>query len=237
MPDFSSKTWQEAINTTNNLPYLWSYRGHFYDNSSWKDFTAKDMREYNAKCIADQLYNGWWGGRFDTRSEKKGWTLLAIAGAFGNFQSECSLNPGLIERKYTDPDTGGGMGLAQWTPNKRYRNWCDGQGLEYHRVETQCMFMCAEAECLKPMGEQEWLKTWPFSFYEYTQLEGETPSRAALIFGQNYERPAAGEYTKRQEDAEEWYKWLTKNPPKLHPIVSHNFNWIYYLRRRRDLYG
>lgn len=238
MADLSSKEWHESICPTNRLPYLWSYRGYFYSGTSWGTLTETEMMQYNAKCIADQLYNPWWGGKYNTLKEQKGWTLLAIAGAFGNFQAECTMNPALIERSYADPDTGGGMGLAQWTPNKRFRAWMDEHGFDYYSIVGQAAFMADEMCGGKPMGEAEWLEYWKYSFYEYTQIADETPERAALIFGQNYERPAAGEYEQRQNNAAKWYEWLLENPPTLHQNYEsmRKSNLIYYMKRRKHVW-
>lgn len=231
IPDLSDKKWYKEINPTNNLPYLWSYRGSFYNHISYGDLTDAQKLRMNAACIADQLFNPWWGMEFNLCPEHKGWTLLAIAGFLGNVQSECGLNPGLIERKYTDPDTGGGIGLIQSTPNRNYRKWCDSMGFQYYDMTVQFRVIAYEMSGRRLYGHGGWYETWPYSFYEYSQIEDVTPERAALVFAQNYLRPAAGVYEERQEQAKNWYEWLVENPPKKHEILTSS-NWIYYMKRR-----
>ena len=63
-----------------------------------------------------------------------------------------------------------------------------------------------------------------------------------LIFGQNYERPGAGIYTEREEKAEKWYEWLvqqtwTKHAPGGEFADQSLGKIMFYLRRRRNLYG
>lgn len=239
--DWSDKTIHKERCPRNGKPFYWSYRGHF-DDGVVDGLTRQEILYVNANCLVDLLYNDWWGGRFNTLDTKKGWTLLAIAGALGNFDVECSLNPGLIERKYVDPDTGGGMSLAQWTPNKRFRNWCDSVNLPYHTMDTACYMMAAEMSGKRPMVEAEWLQYWPYTFYEYSQKNDASPGRMGLIFGQNYERPGAGIYTEREKKAEKWYEWLvqqtwTKHAPGGEFADQSLGKIMFYLRRRRDLYG
>lgn len=239
MPNLNDKKVYLSYNPRNNMPYFWSYRGYL-DTNAVPGYTRKQMQEANASCIADILYNDWWGGIYNTLPDKKGWTLVAIAGALGNYESECTLNPALIERKYTDPDTGGGIGLPQWTPNKKWRAWCDARDLPYNEIDTFAYATAYEMSGTKPeIGAGEWIAYWKYTYYQYSQLEyseTNTASRAATIYYTNYERSAAQDPGTRPEQAEKWYEFLLKNPPKKHPPLRTygTSDLIYYLRRRRN---
>jgi hypothetical protein len=74
-----------------------------------------DEMKINAQFIYEKLFAA-------------GWTINAIAGVFGNLETESTFNPavweGLDEGNVTK-----GFGLVQWTPATNYLDWCSSSHL------------------------------------------------------------------------------------------------------------
>ena len=80
-----------------------------------------------------------------------GYSEIAVAGAMGNIHYESgSFNPTLVEGGYTEYN--GGIGLCQWTNNKRgstgrnqqLRDYAASKGLDWRDEDTQVEFLIAE---------------------------------------------------------------------------------------------
>lgn len=145
----------------------------------------------------------------------RGWTVNAIAGMLGNFESESTINPG---RWQGDVETGAGWGLAQWTPSEKYTDWCAERGLEWSHMDSALMRIEWELE----NGEQFYsTKLYPITFKQF-KVSTKDPYWLAGAFVRNYERPAsilgndpelrARVYKKRGNDANAWYQYLTGLP-------------------------
>lgn len=66
----------------------------------------------------------------------KTWTPNSIAALCGNMRHESSINPNIYEFGYGhSPDRG--YGLVQWTPATKLWNWCDSQGLDHTKGDSQ----------------------------------------------------------------------------------------------------
>ena len=142
MPDYEVK---EAINTFNNLKYYYRFV---------KYLTDEDQMEQNRICLANQLLTKGWDGGYLTKYESLPWTVEAIAGLFGNIESEDrSWNPDVYQGQVYNVKKG--YGFVQWTPATKYQNWVDEQGLGYYgAIENQCYRFGMEAN-----GDyQQWVK-------------------------------------------------------------------------------
>jgi hypothetical protein len=221
MPDYEVK---EAINTFNNLKYYYRFV---------KYLTDEDQMEQNRICLANQLLTNGWDGGYLTKYESLPWTVEAIAGLFGNIQSEDqSWNPDVYQGQVYNVKKG--YGFVQWTPATKYQNWVDEQGLGYYgAIENQCYRFGMEAN-----GDyQQWVKRYgiTYNFYEYTQRT-DSPEDLAKAFYWCYEFSAIQDAGSRPAQARKWYNWLIENMDKIKPstpTTSSKFNFIYYLRRRR----
>lgn len=173
---------------------------------------SQAQMEVNAPIIASYLLS-------------KGWTMQAICGALGNWESECKLNP-------NDPQTdaagfpssassrSGGFGFAQWTPCGSKILWyCEQKGLtptqgdnnpaadlalqiEYHEYE------CTQG--YQGTGSKTWFsnKGYSYTWEEYKQSTDD-PAELARAYYWQYERSAAGTPGPRPAQAVAWYEFLT----------------------------
>lgn len=153
----------------------------------------------------------------------RGWTLNAIAGALGNFQNECKLNPNDPQKATGFPDSVAsrekGFGLPQWTPwYSRYGTWCNMRGIAITATDDnpagqllpQLDYL--EHECTYGLGEGK--KTWysnhgySLTWTAYKKSTAE-PGWLADAFYWQYERSDADGSTTRPAQAEYWYEFLS----------------------------
>lgn len=142
----------------------------------------------------------------------RGWTLNAIAGMLGNFQTESTINPGIWESLTTDPEAyyaaNGrypGYSLVQWTPYTKYTNWCDENGLDPDELESALKRIEYELE----NGLQYYATdSYPETFAEF-KVSTADPYYLGMAFLANYERPAEPNQPARGEQAEYWYTYLS----------------------------
>ena len=134
----------------------------------------------------------------------RGWSINAIAGLLGNFQTESGINPG-IWQSLNEGNTSGGYGLVQWTPATKYLNWCSDNGLEPSHMDSAL----SRIEYELANGIQ-YAKTsaYPITFGQF-KVSNESPYYLGQAFMKNYERPKNQSTTKRGEQALAWYKFLT----------------------------
>lgn len=133
----------------------------------------------------------------------RGWTLNAIAGMLGNFQTESTINPGIWQNLAVN--VGPAFGLVQWDPYTKYTNWCADNGLDPAEMDSALMRIEWELE----NGEQY----YPTSGYPETFAEFKTSTKDPYYLGMafllNYERPADQNQPARGEQAEYWYTYLS----------------------------
>lgn len=131
-----------------------------------------------------------------------GWSLNAIAGMMGNFQSESTINPDIWE-SLNEGNTSRGYGLVQWTPATKYLDWCTTQGLDPAEMDSAL----ARIEYELANG----LQYYATDEYPETFAQFKTSTKSAYYLGMafvtNYERPAEIT-TVRGENAEYWYNYL-----------------------------
>lgn len=158
----------------------------------------------------------------------KGWTPNAIAGLLGNLQAESTINPG---RYQGDTPSGDGWGLAQWTPSRKYTDWCEANGLEWSHMDSALLRIEYEME-----NGIQFYKTdaYPITFREFAASDKE-PYWLGGAFLCNYERPASVLYDPDSETYEEhrqkraasiqrrgnmanrWWEFLTGLPAPVMP--------------------
>lgn len=153
----------------------------------------------------------------------QGWTIEAICGALGNWQSECTLNPNYPQRPGYPTDQTGGMGLPQWTPwGSRYGAWLIEQGIDSVAedenpaalIENQIAFHEYSCAYGQGAGKADWYSNHG---YNYTWLEWkqslDDPGTLARAYYWQYERSAAESVGERANHALEWYNYLDAHPP------------------------
>lgn len=139
-----------------------------------------------------------------------GWSDYAIAGIFGNLQTESTFNPGI----WQDLKAGRmdlGYGLVQWTPASKYITWCNQRGWsDYGNYEHQLARLQWELD-----NRQQWFSTsrYPMSFRQFIvakpndgESDEECVKRLAAAFVYNYERPKVLPQPARGNQAWSW--WL-----------------------------
>ena len=161
-------------------------------------YLTQSEMEVNARFIFYYLY-------------PRGWSLNAIAAMLANFEAESTMNPGLMEGLYTNPqnfyDKYGyypGYGLAQWTPYTKYTNWCNARGLVADNLETALKRIEWEYE----NGEQFYsTSSYPISWKAFKTSERDV-EWLSYAWMYNYERPASLNQPWRKSDAHKWYKFI-----------------------------
>lgn len=187
--------------------------------SEWISVVSRPLTRAEQEVNATYIYN-WFGS--------KGWTVNAIAAILANFQAESSINPG---RYQGDDPSGSGWGLAQWTPRKKYTDWCDERGLVWSDMPSALLRIEYEMENGIQFGKTD---EFPITFKEFSQST-ESPYTLATVFLRNYERPAsvlydpdsetyeehlekkAKAYAARGANGDRWYEFLTGLPAPEHP--------------------
>ena len=135
---------------------------------------------------------------------KRGWTLNAISGMLGNFQTESSINPGIWQNLAVD--VGPAFGLAQWDPFTKYTSWCEENGLDPAAMDSALM----RIEWELANGEQYYATSaYPETFAEF-KVSTKNPYYLGMAFLANYERPAEPNQPARGEQAEYWYTYLSE---------------------------
>lgn len=136
----------------------------------------------------------------------RGWSVNAIAGMLGNFQTESHINPGIWEG--LNEGTGPGFGLVQWTPYTKYTEWCEARGLDPSHMDSAL----ARIEYELANGLQYYATdNYPESFAQF-KTSTKSPTYLAMAFLANYERPAEPNQPWRGTQAEAWYTFLTGQP-------------------------
>jgi len=152
-----------------------------------------------------------------------GWTEYAIAGMFGNLQTESTFNPGIWEGLNAG-NTSGGYGLVQWTPATKYFNWCRDNGwTDYSNYEHQLARIQWELE-----NREQYYPTskYPLTFAEFIKYTPDTSigmtdeqcvKYLADAWLKNYERPSNQNQPKRGSQAWYWYQVLAQGEPEPPP--------------------
>lgn len=137
----------------------------------------------------------------------EGWTLNAICGLLGNAQAESTINPGIWQNRKVN--IGPGFGLTQWTPFKKYTNWCAGIGIDPAHMDSAIRRLRYEVE--NP-GVQ-WIPTrsYPETFPQFIRSH-KSPSYLAKAFFFNYERARDDTSGRRASNAENWWNYLNGDP-------------------------
>lgn len=133
----------------------------------------------------------------------KGWSLNAVCGMLGNMQRESTINPG-IWQNLDEGNTSLGYGLVQWTPATNYLNWCDSQGLEPSKMDSNLKRIIYELE----NGLQYYSTTeYPESFKEFS-VSTKNVEYLVTAFLKNYERAGVEALEERINNGEYWYNYL-----------------------------
>lgn len=167
--------------------------------------------------------------------QSRGWSINAIAAAFGNWQSECRLNTNNPEKSGYPSYHGGGFGLPQWTPwYRKYGRWCEenniqniandnnpaadiNKQLDYHDYE------CKYGDVHNPdkPGGATWYSyqrgdiRYSYSWDGFKRATDDVAYMARAYYWQ-YERSNGGtdeSADRRAKQAVEWYKYLTGSSP------------------------
>lgn len=171
--------------------------------------------------------------------QNRGWSINAIAAAFGNWQSECRLNTNNPEKSGYPSYHGGGFGLPQWTPwYRKYGRWCEenniqniandnnpaadiNKQLDYHDYE------CRYGDVHNPdkPGGATWYSykrgdiRYSYSWDGFKRATDDVAYMARAYYWQ-YERSNGGtdeSADRRAKQAVEWYKYLTGSSPDPDP--------------------
>lgn len=171
--------------------------------------------------------------------QSRGWSINAIAAAFGNWQSECRLNTNNPEKSGYPSYHGGGFGLPQWTPwYRKYGRWCEENNiqniandnnpaadvnnqLDYHDYE------CKYGDVHNPdkPGGATWYSyqrgdiRYSYSWDGFKRATDDVAYMARAYYWQ-YERSNGGtdeSADRRANQAVEWYKYLTGSSPDPEP--------------------
>jgi len=138
----------------------------------------------------------------------QGWSLNAICGMAGNWQSESTINPNrkqVFDRTWTIAD---GYGLVQWTPSTNYTNWCTSNS--YDPVSLLSALKRIEYE-RSTSSQYYQTDAYPLSFGQF-MVSTESPTYLANAFLYNYERPRDKPQSLRGEQAEAWLSYLNGTP-------------------------
>lgn len=134
---------------------------------------------------------------------QRGWTLNAIVGMLGNFQTESTINPGIWQNLAVN--VGPAFGLVQWDPFTKYTNWCDENGLDPADMDSALK----RIEWELANGQQYYpTASYPETFAEF-KTSTKSPTYLAMAFLANYERPADPNQPARGTQAEYWYTYLS----------------------------
>lgn len=179
--------------------------GHYYGCEYSESHALSQSRmEVNAQYIYSYLSD-------------HGWTAEAVAGILGNMQHESAINPGRWQSDKVGVMSSG-YSLTQWTPARKYINWCGSK--DPSEMDNALDRIIWELE----NGEQ-YYKTpgYPLTFREFSKST-QSPYYLACAFAWNYERSytvlygteAEKEALRQQRggSAEKWYKYLTGVDPE-----------------------
>ena len=192
---------------------------------------------YNKNLTNDEMKQN--ATYFKGVMQSRGWSINAIAAAFGNWQSECRLNTNNPQRD-TYPQPGSyGFGLPQWTPwYRKYGMWCKenniqniandnnpaadiNKQLDYHDYE------CKYGDVHNPdkPGGATWYSyqrgdiRYSYSWSGFKVAKDDVAYMARAYYWQ-YERSGGGtdeSADRRAKQAVEWYKYLTGSSPDPDP--------------------
>lgn len=188
---------------------------------------------YNKNLTNDEMKQN--ATYFKGVMQSRGWSINAIAAAFGNWQSECRLNTNNPEKSGYPSYHGGGFGLPQWTPwYRKYGRWCEenniqnvandnnpaadiNKQLDYHDYE------CKYGDVHNPdkPGGATWYSykrgdiRYSYSWSGFKVATDDVAYMARAYYWQ-YERSNGGtdeSADRRAKQAVEWYKYLTGSSP------------------------
>lgn len=172
----------------------------------------------------------------------QGWTMQAICGALGNWQSECTLNTNDPQFASHYPNGGrvnaegepddGGFGLPQWTPYTNKIHWyCQQKGItptasdDNPAADYQLQIEYHEYECkygLKGTGAATWYSNHGYSYtWEEYKKSTDDPGELARAYYWQYERSYAANPATRPNQAIAWYEYLTGiTLPDVGPVLA-----------------
>ena len=160
--------WPAGLGTgETEIEYNWIYKQNYYS------MTQADM-DNNAICIYIYL------------ALTYGWSMEACAALCGNCQIESRMDPDAFEGNAYG-SMSAGFGLVQWTPARKYINWCGSNYLGNGNKQLDRLMYEAERKI-------QYYKTssypTPATLLEFT-TSTQSPSYLARAFLYNYERPAS----------------------------------------------
>lgn len=163
----------------------------YYTGNRW--LTSAEMH-----TNAEYIFNN-----FVTYFPDVPYTLNALSGMLGNFQTESQINPGVWENFVTtNPNLG--YGLVQWTPSTNYTDWCDQLGIPWDHMESALRRIRFEYDT-----HIQYYQTadYPISFYEFL-TSTQTPEYLAIAWQRNYERGQDAFPVQRQQRARYWFEYF-----------------------------
>lgn len=159
-----------------------------------------------------------------------GWHQGAIAGMYGNIESEGAFNPAQWQGDKVVGDWDGpttGYGMYQFTPPRKYKSYADARGINVNNAASN-----GPGQCHWVMDNpSQWAATvHPFSWY-ITLDDPDQAARAWMIY---WERPAdqsEAAQRVRVERALTWYEWISGHPWRKKLKI-----WLLWAMSRRRLY-
>ena len=146
----------------------------------------------------------------------KGWTHNAISGMLGNMMVESTVNPWTFQNRslnWNNPSAiladGGGMGLTQWTPCRKYYQWALDEQLDPQSGTTMCDRIMYEYQ-----NNLQWsLDNYGRHTWEDFVTSTEEPGILADVWLWAYERPADPDEEQRWANAEWCYENINGGLP------------------------
>lgn len=136
-----------------------------------------------------------------------GWTIEAVAGMCGNTHVESTTNPGIWQNLAVNK--GPGYGLTQWTPFRKYTDWCAKNGLEKSDMESAVKRLLFEVK--NPSLQWVIHDGYPETFEEFTKST-KSPRYLAGVFFRNYEMANNSTQPEREDKAQVFYNFLLGQP-------------------------
>lgn len=189
-----------------------------------------------------------------------GWTDNAIAGALGNWNSECSLNPHRPETKGYDyfpnaipsgvypSGTAYGYGMPHWTGFiSKYKKFCDDKGIRCNRTAQSPsshfvnQMLYHEMECTND-GNPYYRVTW-FNNHGYTykwqdfKRSTDSPQELCRAYYWQYERSGAGDPGNRPQHADYYYQLITGHEPPIPPGPGNIPVWLLFKLKNNNWRG
>ena len=170
-----------------------------------------------------------------------GWDSDSACAVIGNMAREARLNPAQTQDGYAINGTSGGFGLVMWTPQTKYRSWCQSTDHDVNSGYWQVYYIINRPTATEQAQFNEHDGLYNITWNDFiTNARGYTVEQLTAVWLKCYERAGISALDLRiyyaSNYAQEFYNYspqpVDPSPSPFVPVLSKMPLWMMVNRRK-----